>query len=260
MTQLKRLSSLNSIRSIEFDDTVELTLSVNAALHDLPERPVEIWRSLVGREAALKSRIVGLNAAAKRLFDLSVACLALIVLSPLLLLVALAIKLESTGPALFCQHRRGRNGENIKVYKFRSMYQDHSCTVPTAKTFIQAKKDDPRVTRFGAFLRRTSIDELPQLLNVLEGSMSLVGPRPHPIPLDEKYKHVIPRLNSRYAVKSGITGWAQVNGFRGETLRVEDMVARIEHDLHYIRNWTLFLDFKILALTVVKGWTHRNAY
>ena len=135
------------------------------------------------------------------------------------------------------------------------MYQDQS-----AAAFKQAEKDDPRVTRIGAFLRKTSLDELPQLFNVIQGSMSLVGPRPHPIPLDEKFKQVIPALNSRYAVKPGITGWAQINGFRGETARVDDMVARIEHDRHYIKHWTLWMDIKIIAMTAVKGWTHNNAY
>ena len=127
-------------------------------------------------------------------------------------------------------------------------------------TVKQAEKNDPRITRIGAIMRKTSLDELPQLFNVVQGSMSLVGPRPHPIPLDEKFKQVIPALNSRYAVKPGITGWAQINGFRGETTRIDDMVGRIEHDRHYIKNWTLWLDLKIIVKTAFKGWTHTNAY
>ena len=126
--------------------------------------------------------------------------------------------------------------------------------------FRQAERDDPRITRIGAFLRRTSLDELPQLFNVIQGSMSLVGPRPHPLKLDDDFKYVIPALNSRYSVKPGITGWAQINGFRGETRNISDMVARIEHDRYYIKRWSLWLDVKILVMTVFKGWTHKNAY
>jgi len=179
---------------------------------------------------------------------------------PLFVIISILIKLDSTGPAFFYQQRSGRHGESINVYKFRTMYQNYSTPVPTDKSFIQTQQNDRRITRLGAMLRKTSIDELPQLFNVIEGSMSLVGPRPHPAPLDEQFKHVIPTIQSRYAVKPGLTGWAQVNGFRGETKRVEDMVARVEHDRHYIKNWTLWLDIKIIALTVIKGWTHRNAY
>jgi len=211
-------------------------------------------------ELAQSANIVGFNAAFKRLCDFVIGGIALLVLMPLLALLSILIKLDSNGPALFHQQRLGRNRELIKVYKFRTMYQNYSTPVPTATSFIQTQKGDPRVTRIGAILRKTSLDELPQLFNVLQGSMSLVGPRPHPLPLDEQYKHIIPALNSRYAVKPGVTGWAQINGFRGETTRVEDMVARVEHDRHYIKNWTLWLDIKIIAVTAIKGWTHRNAY
>jgi len=189
------------------------------------------------------------------LMDFAIGGSALLLLLPFLALLSILIKLDSTGPALFCQQRRGRNREIIKVYKFRTMYQDQS-----SAAFKQAEKNDPRITRIGAIMRKTSLDELPQLFNVVQGSMSLVGPRPHPIPLDEKFKQVIPALNSRYAVKPGITGWAQINGFRGETTRIDDMVGRIEHDRHYIKNWTLWLDLKIIVKTAFKGWTHSNAY
>ena len=140
------------------------------------------------------------------------------------------------------------------------MYEDHSTPVPTSESFVQTRKNDPRVTALGAFLRKTSLDELPQLINVIQGNMSLVGPRPHPMPLDEKFRDLIPSMDLRYAVKPGITGWAQVNGFRGETTRVEDMVARVEHDCHYIKHWSLWLDIKIICVTAIKGWTHNNAY
>ena len=221
---------------------------------------VEDMHTFAYTDPTLHTPIVGLNAAFKRLCDFLIGSIALIVLLPLLILVSILIKLDSTGPALFYQQRRGRHGEKIDVYKFRTMFQDYSTPVPTAKSFIQTQKNDPRVTRIGAFLRKTSLDELPQLFNVVQGSMSLVGPRPHPMPLDEQFRHIIPALYSRYTVKPGLTGWAQVNGYRGETTRVEDMVARVEHDRHYIKNWSLWLDIKILAVTAIKGWTHHNAY
>lgn len=217
-------------------------------------REASHWRSLASVDNNTLRPISGLGAAAKRLEDFVLGSIALLILFPLMLLISLAIKLDSTGPALFCQARSGRNREIIKVYKFRTMYQNGS------QEFRQACKDDPRVTRVGAFLRRTSLDELPQLFNVIQGSMSLVGPRPHPLKLDEDFKYLIPALNSRYAVKPGITGWAQINGFRGETSQVSDMVSRVEHDRHYIKHWSLWMDAKILLLTVLKGWTHKNAY
>jgi len=211
------------------------------------------WRSLVTVDNSTLKPISGLGAAAKRAEDFICGSFALLLLFPLMALISVIVKLDSTGPALFCQARSGRNREIIKVYKFRTMYQ-------SGGEFRQAQKDDPRITRVGAFLRRTSLDELPQLFNVIQGSMSLVGPRPHPLKLDEDFKYVIPALTSRYSVKPGITGWAQINGFRGETSKVSDMVGRVEHDRHYIKHWSLWLDVKILVLTVFKGWTHKNAY
>ena len=221
---------MSTLRTIDNNNKkVELVDSANAPSLDESKTPVQVWRTFVNSDPTPITPIVGFDAAFKRLSDLIIGGVALLVFLPLLALLSILIKLDSTGPALFCQQRRGRNREIIKVYKFRTMYQDYS------GTFKQAQKDDPRVTRIGAILRKTSLDELPQLFNVMQGSMSLVGPRPHPIPLDEKFKHVIPALNSRYAVKPGITGWAQINGFRGETTRVDDMVARIEHDRYYIK-------------------------
>lgn len=246
---------MSTLRTIDNNNKkVELVDSANAPSLDESKTPVQVWRTFVNSDPTPITPIVGFDAAFKRLSDLIIGGVALLVFLPLLALLSILIKLDSTGPALFCQQRRGRNREIIKVYKFRTMYQDYS------GTFKQAQKDDPRVTRIGAILRKTSLDELPQLFNVMQGSMSLVGPRPHPIPLDEKFKHVIPALNSRYAVKPGITGWAQINGFRGETTRVDDMVARIEHDRYYIKNWNLLLDVKIIARTAIKGWIHTNAY
>ncbi len=213
------------------------------------------WRSIATSDNTSLRPLSGMSSAIKRLFDFVAGSIALMILFPVMLLISVIIKLDSTGPALFCQPRSGRNREIIKVYKFRSMHQEGANA-----EFRQASKNDPRITRVGAFLRRTSLDELPQLINVIQGSMSLVGPRPHPLKLDEDFRHVIPALHSRYCVKPGITGWAQINGFRGETRQLKDMLGRIEHDRHYIRNWSVWLDLRILLLTVFKGWTHENAY
>lgn len=234
---------------------VQSTLSANAPTIDSNKTDATHWRSLVSADNTQLHPISGISAALKRLEDFIFGSCALLILFPLMALISIAVKLDSTGPALFCQARSGRNREIIKVYKFRTMYQSG-----VQQEFRQAERDDPRITRIGAFLRRTSLDELPQLFNVIQGSMSLVGPRPHPLKLDDDFKYVIPALNSRYSVKPGITGWAQINGFRGETRNISDMVARIEHDRYYIKRWSLWLDVKILVMTVFKGWTHKNAY
>ena len=228
--------------------------SANAASMSTAPAEASPWSAIATSDNATLKPLSGPAAALKRLEDFVLASVGLLLLAPLLVLISIVIKLDSTGPALFCQPRNGRNREVIRVYKFRTMYQSGS------NEFRQASRDDPRITRVGAFLRRTSLDELPQLFNVVQGSMSLVGPRPHPLKLDEDFKYVIPALNSRYCVKPGITGWAQINGFRGETSRVADMLGRIEHDRYYIRNWGLALDVRILLKTVITGWTHENAY
>ena len=228
--------------------------SANADTLEIENIDSVTWTPIVSKDTSVLKPITGFSAALKRLEDFVFGSIALILLFPLMVLISIVVKLDSTGPALFCQARNGRNREVIKVYKFRTMYQSGSTE------FKQAKKDDPRITRVGAFLRKTSLDELPQLFNVVQGSMSLVGPRPHPLKLDEDFQYVIPSLTSRYCVKPGITGWAQINGYRGETRRVSDMVERINHDRFYVKNWNILLDLKILILTVFKGWTHKNAY
>ncbi|HUN71753.1 MAG TPA: undecaprenyl-phosphate glucose phosphotransferase [Steroidobacteraceae bacterium] len=198
----------------------------------------------------------GLEAVFKRAMDVVLASLALLVLSPLLLGVAAAVKLTSRGPVLFRQRRYGLDGEEIVVYKFRSMRVQEDGAVVT-----QATKGDPRVTRVGAVLRKTSIDELPQLLNVLEGKMSLVGPRPHAIAHNEMYRKLINGYMIRHKVRPGITGYAQVNGLRGETETLEKMSERVRYDLEYLRNWSPWLDIKILvktALVVLQD--QRNVY
>lgn len=191
----------------------------------------------------------------KRAEDIVIAGLALVILSPVMLLVALAIKLDSPGPVLFRQARHGFNNQKFQVYKFRSMR--HAPDV--AATVAQAQKNDPRITRVGAFLRRTSIDELPQLFNVLNGEMSIVGPRPHAVQHNDHYARRIDSYLARHRIKPGITGWAQVHGLRGETDTDEKMSKRVEHDLYYADHWSLTLDIKIILLTV-RCLVHPNAY
>jgi Undecaprenyl-phosphate glucose phosphotransferase len=186
-----------------------------------------------------------IDLAIKRAFDLLVAGSALIMLSALMVMVALAIKLDSRGPVFIRQTRHGYNNETIRVFKFRSM-----TTNENGHQFKQAVRKDPRVTRVGRILRSTNFDELPQLLNVLLGEMSIVGPRPHPIALNEAFVGRISPFSRRHKVKPGITGWAQVNGFRGKTDTLEKMQRRVEYDLYYIDNWSFLLDNKILLMTL----------
>jgi Undecaprenyl-phosphate glucose phosphotransferase len=192
----------------------------------------------------------------KEIFDRAFAATALLALAPLLVAIAIAVKLSSRGPVFFTQKRKGADGRIFRIYKFRSM-RVHATVAGTLK---QATRDDPRITRVGAFLRRTSLDELPQFFNVLRGDMSVVGPRPHAIEHDELYQKVVNGYIHRYRIKPGITGWAQVNGLRGETDRIEKMQQRVEHDLYYLRNWSFALDIRIVAATITKGLVHRNAY
>ena len=191
----------------------------------------------------------------KRLIDICISLTALILLAPFLLIIALLIKLSSPGPAIFRQRRYGMDGDVIDVYKFRTM-----TVVEDGLQILQVTRDDPRVTPIGRFLRRFSIDELPQLFNVLVGSMSLVGPRPHAVAHNEEYRRLIKGYMVRHKVLPGITGLAQVNGCRGETSRLEDMKARIEYDLDYLRQWTPSLDLRILIQTAIQVLRDRKAY
>jgi len=197
------------------------------------------------------------NLFVKKLEDIALSLVILIAISPLLALISLGVKLSSAGPVLFKQPRNGIDGRKIKVYKFRTMYMDAD---KRAGFEQQAKKGDPRVTPFGAFLRRTSLDELPQFYNVLQGRMSVVGPRPHALSHNEHYKELISSYMQRHKVKPGITGWAQVHGLRGETDTVDKMQRRVEYDLFYIENWSIWLDAKIVFLTLFKGFNDENAY
>lgn len=202
------------------------------------------------------SSLGGTNKLVKRIEDYLLASIILILISPLLVCIAIAVKLTSPGPVFFRQRRHGWNGEEIKVYKFRSMKVHQE----SKETITQAQKNDARFTAIGPFLRSTSLDELPQFINVLQGRMSIVGPRPHAVQHNHHYKELIPRYMLRHKMKPGITGWAQINGLRGETDTLDKMEARVDYDLHYLENWSLFLDLKIVFLTVFKGFINKNAY
>lgn len=191
----------------------------------------------------------------KRIFDIGFSMIALVMISPVMVATSLAIKLTSPGPVIFRQKRYGLDGKPIEVWKFRSM-----TTMDNGTTVKQATRNDTRITPMGAFLRRTSLDELPQFINVLQGSMSIVGPRPHAVAHNEEYRKLIKGYMLRHKVKPGITGWAQINGWRGETDTLDKMQKRVEYDLHYIRNWSVGLDIKIVLMTVFKGFTNKNAY
>ncbi len=215
------------------------------------------WRN-VGRIPTLSiydTPFYGFSTFIKRVEDVIVASIILALISPILLAVAIGVKTSSPGPIIFKQYRYGMDGKKIKVWKFRSMkVMDNGATVK------QATKDDPRVTKFGAFIRRTSLDELPQFINVLQGRMSIVGPRPHAVAHNEEYRSLVDKYMLRHKVKPGITGWAQVNGYRGETDTIDKMAKRVEYDLFYIRSWSLWLDIKIIFMTVFKGFIGKTAY
>jgi polysaccharide biosynthesis protein PslA len=241
---------------------VDAFLTVPAAIHIDPEKILNRFGDL---RVSRLGPVIGLNLVRepltvlevllKRGFDLVASTAALILLAPFFLLVALLIKLDSPGPALFVQRRYGFNQEPFSIVKFRSMTASAS-----AGEFQQARKDDQRITRIGGFLRRWNIDELPQLLNVFLGDMSLVGPRPHALSHDRTFEERVALYARRHNVKPGMTGWAQTNGFRGETSTAEHMRQRVEHDLYYIDNWSFWLDLRILFMTVFSRKAYRNAH
>jgi len=233
---------------------VEIHLGPEQILHKFDE--VELAK--VGPLASLQLTRLPLSRSEvvlKRLVDLLFAALALIALTPLIIIVAVLIKLDSRGPIFFVQRRYGFNQQPFRIIKFRTMRTlDDGAEVP------QATRDDPRLTRIGRWLRRWNIDEIPQLFNVLTGDMSLVGPRPHALSHDRDYERRISLYARRHNVKPGITGWAQINGFRGEIDSDEKIAKRVEYDLFYIDNWSLWFDLKILARTVLSPTAYRNAY
>lgn len=205
--------------------------------------------------AIRETPFTGINSMIKRISDIVLALLIQIPLTPIMLVIAAAIKLTSRGPIIFRQRRYGLNGEEIIVYKFRSM-----TVAEDGAKVTQAVKGDQRLTRIGGFLRRTSLDELPQFINVLQGRMSIVGPRPHAVAHNEQYRKLIKGYMLRHKVKPGITGWAQVNGLRGETETLDKMAARIEYDLDYLRSWSLWLDIWIILRTVYVVLKRDNAH
>ena len=205
--------------------------------------------------AICETPFTGFNSLVKRASDIVLALIIQLMLSPLMLLIAMAVKMSSPGPVIFRQRRYGLYGEQIYVYKFRSM-----TVTEYGANVVQAKKGDQRVTKVGAFLRKTSLDELPQFINVLQGRMSIVGPRPHAVAHNEQYRKLIKGYMLRHKAKPGITGWAQVNGMRGETDTLDKMEARIRYDLDYLRSWSLWLDLWIIIKTVKVVLARENAH
>ncbi len=248
--QPRIVSLINSLR----DSTASVYFVPHLFVFDLIQARVDSV-SGIPVVAVCETPIFGVNAVLKRAFDLVMGSLILLLIWPVMLLIAAGVKLTSPGPVLFKQRRYGLGGEEIMVYKFRSM-----SVMEDGAAVVQAQKNDMRVTRFGAFLRRTSLDELPQFLNVIGGTMSIVGPRPHAVAHNEQYRKLIDGYMIRHKVKPGITGWAQVNGFRGETDTIEKMQKRIEYDLDYLRNWSVSLDAWIMVKTVMTVIKDRNAY
>ena len=251
LTSQPRIQSLleslqNTTASIHFVPDIFGVSVIQGRLEDMGGVPV------VG---LMEAPFTGINGFVKRASDIVLSALILILISPLLLVLAIGVKLSSTGPVIFRQRRTGLDGEIIEVYKFRSMRAEDNG--PVVK---QATRDDPRITPFGALIRRTSLDELPQFVNVLQGRMSIVGPRPHAVAHNEQYRKLVKAYMARHKVKPGITGWAQVNGLRGETDTLDKMASRIEYDLEYLRNWTLGLDLLIIARTVKLVFRDRSAY
>jgi putative colanic acid biosysnthesis UDP-glucose lipid carrier transferase len=226
-------------------DTVSMQILSHKMIQFLGLTAVELNQPVSG----------GVHGIAKDLFDKLFALTALILLAPLFIVLAILIKFSSHGPVFFKQPRLGLNGKPFNVYKFRSMKLHEE-----RGTVKQATQDDPRITKIGRFIRRTSLDELPQFINVLRGDMSVVGPRPHALQHNEMYKDKLEMYMLRHRVKPGITGWAQIHGYRGETDTVDKMAKRVEFDLHYIQNWSLWMDIKIIVWTAFKGWTGSNAY
>ena len=251
MTRQRRIVELlNSLQ----DSTASIYFVPDLSICDLVQPRFDLLNG-IPVVAVCESPFYGLRGAAKRCTDIAIAGLAIAFAAPVLIAVAIGVKLSSPGPMVFKQKRYGLDGEEIIVYKFRSM----SVTEDGVGTYTQVSRDDARVTRFGAFIRATSLDELPQLFNVLEGTMSIVGPRPHAIAVNEQYRRLIPSYMVRHKVKPGITGWAQVNGYRGGD-DIVSMTKRIEFDLEYLRHWSLKLDFLIMLKTALIVWKDRHAY
>jgi putative colanic acid biosynthesis UDP-glucose lipid carrier transferase len=240
-SQPRILQLLNELK----DTTASIYFVPDMFVTDLIQgRPMQVYGMPV--ISVCETPFRGGNGLVKRISDIVLSVLILIAIAPVMLAVALAVKLSSRGPVIFKQRRYGLDGQEIYVYKFRSMR-----VTEDGAQITQARRSDPRITPVGAFLRRTSLDELPQFINVLQGRMSIVGPRPHAVAHNEMYRKLITGYMVRHKVKPGITGWAQVNGLRGETDSLDKMQARVDYDLDYLRNWSLRLDLKIIIKTVL---------
>jgi len=251
LTSQPRIQSLleslqNTTASIHFVPDIFGVSVIQGRLEDMGGVPV------VG---LLVTPFTGINGFIKRGADIVLSTLILLLISPVLVVLAIGVKASSPGPVIFRQRRTGLDGEIIEVYKFRSMR-----TVDDGAVVVQATRGDARITPFGAIIRKTSLDELPQFVNVLQGRMSIVGPRPHAVAHNEQYRKLVKAYMARHKVKPGITGWAQVNGLRGETDTLDKMASRIEFDLEYLRNWSLGLDLLIIARTVKLVFFDRGAY
>jgi len=236
------------------DTTASVYLVPDFLVYDLLHAE---WTSLEGLPAVsiVETPFSGVDGLLKRLEDVALGFILFALMLAPMALIALLIKFMDGGPVLFKQRRYGLDGKEIVVWKFRTM-----TVCEDGPSFTQACRNDPRATRLGAFLRHTSLDELPQFFNVVQGRLSIVGPRPHPVALNEQYRRLVHRYMLRHKVKPGITGLAQINGCRGETGTLESMERRVQYDLEYIRNWSLFLDLKIIAVTTIKGFGGANAY
>jgi len=245
---------IDSILRILGDTTVDVHLVPDFFIYNLMNARLTNVGSMQ-TISVYESPMSGLSSVSKRFEDLIGASLILMGIAIPMLIIALLIKLDSSGPVLFKQKRYGLSGKAINVWKFRSM-----TVAENGLVVKQATKGDARITRLGAFLRRTSLDELPQFINVLQGQMSIVGPRPHAVAHNEQYRALVDFYMMRHKVKPGITGWAQINGWRGETDTLEKMEKRVEYDLQYIRDWSILLDLKIIFLTLFKGFVNKNAY
>ena len=267
------------VRSNRVDDIIvtlpwnadERLMSIISRLRELPAN-IHLGSDLVGFRfpyrpspnhfigipmmQVVKTPLSGWNIVVKWLEDRVLSAMLIVLFAPVLAAVALAIRLESSGPIIFRQKRYGYNNEIFYIFKFRSMYPGDQMPEKT----VQATKDDPRITKVGRFIRKTSLDELPQLFNVFFGDMALVGPRPHAVDHNEEYGALIKGYFARHRVKPGITGWAQVNGLRGETDTLEKMEARVRYDTYYAENWSLLFDLQILARTAIVGFVNKNAY
>jgi putative colanic acid biosynthesis UDP-glucose lipid carrier transferase len=269
---LPELVRRHKINDVYLTVPVSLHGRTNSLLHGLHDMAVSIFfvpdisgvnviqgrmRTMDGLPvmSLLESPFIGINGMVKRISDIVLSSVIVVLISPVIAAVALGVKLSSPGPIIFKQRRNGLDGSEILVYKFRSMR-----VMENGAKVTQATRGDPRITPFGAFIRKTSLDELPQFLNVLQGRMSIVGPRPHAVAHNEQYRPIIRAYMVRHKVRPGITGWAQVNGCRGETDVIEKMEARVAYDIEYLRNWSLGLDLRVIARTIRLILFDRNAY